>query len=164
MAASVTMECRKGVGAGIASDGVACDGLRVRAVRYLGHVWLTLMGEVMGFLPLRSPLPSFSTLSSDGRRRGQSSLPLLHLVGLVRPLLLLLNPPFRSSEPIYSVFRHLSSRRVDFPFSPSVSIDISVPNSFVKEALGAPLTSIWLCKHGLQHPMVFCNNEPGPQA
>ena len=92
--------------------------MRVRAVRYLGHVWLTLMGEVMGFLPLRSPFPSFSTLSSDGRRRGQSSLSLLHLVGLVRPLLLLLNPPFRSTDPMSSVLPPSSAlflHRVDFP-------------------------------------------------
>ena len=137
--------------------------MRVRAVRYLGHVWLTLMGEVMGFLPLRSPLPSFSTLSSDGRCRGQSSLPLLHLVGLVRPLLLLLNPPFRSPDPIYfGLPLSSSSRRVDFP-----SLEVFQSTTLCRTLFLRELSELLSPQSGCAntaYPMVFCNNEPGPQA
>ena len=129
---------------GVPQGSVGRDCLGRRRVRRIGSTCGPIFGSCLvnsdgrsnGISPsLISPLPSFSTLSSLGRTTPRTIFPTpSSSLGLVRPLLLLLNPPFRSSEPIYSVFRHLSSRRVDFPFSPSVSIDISVPNSFVKEA------------------------------
>ena len=106
MVASVTIEYRKGVGAGIEGT---CGPI-------FGSCLVNSDGRSNGISP--SPIAFAIFLHSVLRRTMPRTIfpTPSSLIGLVRPLLLLLNPPFRSPDPIYfGLPLSFSSRRVDFP-------------------------------------------------